>query len=77
MANTFDLKDVQGQVTTRVDTQALLTWLRFGTTDPPIPAASSLRNLRKQGRRKASQSQPFPVVNSSPSHEGPSHPDRG
>ena len=69
MANIFDLKDFPGQVTTRVDTQALLTWLRFGTTDPPIPAASSLRNLRKQGRRKASQSQPFPVVKSSPPHK--------
>jgi hypothetical protein len=67
MANISDLKVVQGQMTTIVNTQALLTWLRFGTTDPPIPTASSLRNLRKQGRLKSPQRHPFPVVKSSPS----------
>lgn len=76
MANISDLKVVQGQVTTIVNTKALLTWLRFGTTDPPIPTAPSLRNLRKQGRLKAPPSHPFPVVKSSPSREGTSHPDR-
>jgi hypothetical protein len=76
MAHTFDLKDLQRQVTTMVNTPALLNWLRFGTTDPPIPMATPLRHLRKQGRRKASQSQPFPVVKSSPSHEGSSYPDK-
>jgi hypothetical protein len=76
MANAFDLKDLPGQVTTMVDTQALLTWLRFGTTDPPIPTATPLRHLSKQGRRKAPQSQPFPVVKSSPSHEDSSYSDK-
>lgn len=76
MANISDLKVVQGQVTTIVNTKALLTWLRFGTTDPPIPTAPSLRNLRKQGRLKAPQRHPFSAVKSSPSREGTSHSDR-
>jgi len=76
MANIFDLKDLQGQVTTMVNTPALLNWLRFGTTDPPIPTATPLRHLRKQGRRKAPQSQPFSVVKSSPSHEDSSYSDK-
>ncbi len=76
MANISDLEDLQGQVTTMVNTQALLTWLRFGTTDPPIPAALSLRDLRKQGRLKAPQHPPLPVVKPFPSREGASHPDK-
>jgi hypothetical protein len=76
MANISDLKDLPGHVTTIVNTQALLTWLRFGTTDPPIPTAPSLQNLRKQGRLKSPSRHPFPVVKSSPSREGAAHPDR-
>jgi hypothetical protein len=75
MADLSDLKDVPGQVTTTVNTQALLTWLRFGTTEPPIPATPPLRLLRRQGRLKAAQRHPLPVVTSSPAHEGTS-PDR-
>ena len=76
MANISDLKDLPGHVTTIVNTQALLTWLRFGTTDPPTPTAPSRRNLRKQGRLKATERSTFSVVTSSPSREGASHPDK-
>jgi hypothetical protein len=76
MANSSDLKVVQGQVTTIVNTQALLTWLRFGTTDPPIPTAPSLQHLRKQDPLKAPQRHPFPVVKSPPSLKGSSYLDR-
>jgi hypothetical protein len=76
MANISDLKDLPGYVTTMVNTPALLSWLRFGTTDPPIPATPPLRLLRKQGRLKTPQRHPFPVVKSSPAREGASHPDK-
>jgi hypothetical protein len=76
MANISDLKDLPEHVTTTVNTQALLTWLRFGTTDPPMPASPPLRLLRKQGRLKALQRHPFPVVSSSPARDGASLSDR-
>ena len=77
MTNISDLKDLPGQVTTMVNTPALLTWLRFGTTDPPIPTSPPLRHLRKQGRLKAPQCHAFSVVKSSPAREDVSSPNRG
>jgi hypothetical protein len=76
MAHTFDLKDLQRQVTTMVNTPALLNWLRFGTTDPPTPTSPPFRHLGKQGRLKTPQRHHFPVVKSSPSHEGLSYSDK-
>jgi hypothetical protein len=76
MADISDLKDVPGQVTTTVNTQALLTWLRFGTTEPPTPATLPLRLLRKQGRLKTPQRPPLSVVPSPPSRPDSSSPER-
>lgn len=69
MANSSALKDIPEHVTTTVNTEALLTWLRFGTTDPPLPPAPVLRNLRKLGRAKATQPHPIPVVTPAPPRE--------
>lgn len=76
MENISDLKDLPGDVTTTVNTQALLSWLRFGITDPPIPVDAPLLILRrKQGRHKAPQRPPFPVAPPSLARPEASHPD--
>lgn len=76
MADLSDLKDVPGHVTTTVNTPALLTWLRFGTTEPPLPPSPPLHLLRRQGRLKTPQRHPFSVVTSSPAHADASLPDK-
>lgn len=69
MANSSALKDVPEHVTMTVNTQALLTWLRFGTTDPPLPPAPAPRNLRKLGRVKATQLHPSQLLPKSARHK--------
>lgn len=76
MAKISDLKDAPEQVTTTVNTQALLTWLRFGTTNPPVPTTPPLRLLRKNGQRKTPQRHPLPVVQPSLAREEASHPEK-
>jgi hypothetical protein len=76
MANNSALKDVPEHVTTTINTPALLTWLRFGMTEPPVPPSPPLHPLRRQGRLKAPPRHPFPVVKSTPAREGASHRER-
>ncbi|NOT54009.1 MAG: hypothetical protein HOP18_05330 [Deltaproteobacteria bacterium] len=76
MATISDLKDLPEQVTTTINTQALLAWLCFGTTEPPLPASPPLRLLRRHGRPKTPRLHPVPVVTSTPAREGTSSPDK-
>lgn len=76
MGNIADLKDFPSDITTMVNTPALLTWLRFGTTDPPIADSATLQQLRKKGQLKTPRRDQLSVVKSFLSHEDPSYPDK-